>query len=906
MARNLPVGSRLGEYEIRRLSAVDELSVEYEATHRPTVRTVVVKEYFPNRLADRLSGMEVVAKSQAEQAVFDGGLNHFLALYQTLEHLDHAATVNVSECFRGNGTGYVVMEPPGGETLEERLRTGRTLSAAELRALALPLIDGLERVHGAGLLHRDINPEHILIRPDGKPVLIGFSASPRAAGGPRQAFGPPSPALSAKPSAGYAALEQYSHRGQEGPWTDIYALGAVLYRCVTGVAPTDAPGRAIHDDLVSAARAAAGGFDSELLAAIDAALALRLAERPRSVGAWRQLLTGTVESPGTPAGPRGRMAGRRTARARQVAASDEVRPNWMLPAVAATVFIALLTWLDTGVLRSSGGESLPGAEERQRIDGRGIRAPGTPQTMESGNLPEQPAASTDENPAQPDSAPSAPVDSVTREAASGPPDSVSEFRPRSGDTAQARAGTGVPEVPGIFDDGLPQAEPLDGAGAGESAEIGGPSAGSAEIGGGSAESEEIGGESAEPAAVPVHETPAEVPRDASRTATPVPVQSVVESPPAAMRSTESVVSMNAEEAVEPYTADAAEDDVAERGDGVPDSDTVGGFGGAVDSTLAEPDVDTELHPFNVTSEPAGAVVRFADGSRRYEPGMLLAPGEYRVVAELPGFSDWQGTIVHGATPLSHRVRMAALPTEYSDSLASGGEGPIMVRISTGGFRMGCVSGRRCFSNEMPVVEVQVENGFAISKHEISFSDFDRFAEAAGHEWVGASRGSERGAHPVVNVSWADAVAYTEWLSAETGRRYRLPTESEWEYAARAGSAAAYSWGNDLLPGRGNCNGCDNARSARGTAPVGSFPANAWGLHDMHGNVWEWVLNCAGPSRRALEPGIRHVANADCNRRVRRGGSWTHSPRRMRAASRDITVATLRSPNTGFRVVMLDP
>ena len=841
MARNLPVGSRLGEYEIRRLSAVDELSVEYEATHRPTVRTVVVKEYFPNRLADRLSGMEVAAKSQAEQAVFDGGLNHFLALYQTLEHLDHSAMVNVSECFRGNGTGYVVMEPPGGETLEERLRTGRTLSAAELRSLALPLIDGLERVHGAGLLHRDINPEHILIRPDGKPVLIGFSASPRAAGGPRQAFGPPSPALSAKPSAGYAALEQYSHRGQEGPWTDIYALGAVLYRCVTGVAPTDAPGRAIHDDLVSAARAAAGGFDGELLAAIDAALALRLAERPRSVGAWRQLLTGTVESPGTPAGPRGRMAGRRTARARQVAASDEVRPNWMLPAVAATVFIALLTWLDTGVLRSSGGESLPGAEEQRRFD----------------------------NLTQPDSAPSAPVDSVTREAASGPPDSVSEFRPRSGDTAQARAGTGVPEVPGIFDDGLPQAEPLDGAGAGESAEIGRASA-------------------------------------ESRTATPVPVQSVVESPPAAMRSTESVVSMNAEEAVEPYTADAAEDAVAERGDGVPDSDTVGGFGGAVDSTLAEPDVDTELHPFNVTSEPAGAVVRFADGSRRYEPGMLLAPGEYRVVAELPGFSDWQGTIVHGATPLSHRVRMAALPTEYSDSLASGGEGPIMVRISTGGFRMGCVSGRRCFSNEMPVVEVQVENGFAISKHEISFSDFDRFAEAAGHEWVGASRGSERGAHPVVNVSWADAVAYTEWLSAETGRRYRLPTESEWEYAARAGSAAAYSWGNDLLPGRGNCNGCDNARSARGTAPVGSFPANAWGLHDMHGNVWEWVLNCAGPSRRALEPGIRHVANADCNRRVRRGGSWTHSPRRMRAASRDITVATLRSPNTGFRVVMLDP
>ncbi len=869
MARNLPVGYRLGEYEIRRLSAVDELSVEYEATHRPTVRTVAVKEYFPNRLADRLSGMEVAAKSQAEQAVFDGGLNHFLGLYQTLEHLDHAAVVNVSECFRANGTGYVVMEPPGGETLKERLRTGRTLSAAELRALALPLIDGLERVHGTGLLHRDINPEHILIRPDGKPVLIGFSASPRAAGGPRQAFGPPSPALSAKPSAGYAALEQYSHRGQEGPWTDIYALGAVLYRCVTGVAPTDAPGRAIHDDLVSAARAAAGGFDSELLAAIDAALALRLAERPRSAGAWRQLLTGTVELPGTPAGPRGRMAGRRTARARQVAASDEERPDWVLPAVAATVFIALLTWLDTGVLRSSGGESLAGAEQRQRIDDRSNGDQVIAKTLESGGLPEQPATGTDQVFAQSDSVPSAPGDDVENEDIFSRPESVSEFRPRFAETLEARAGTEPPGAPGIFNDRLPKAEPLDGVGA--------------------RESEAIGGASAEP-----------------RTATPAPAQAVVDSPPVAMPDTESVVSKTAGEAIEPYVAGAAEDATAEPDDAVAGSDAVGAFGGTADLALTEPDAGPQLYPFNVTSEPAGAAVRFADGGRRYEPGMPLARGEYRVVAELPGFSDWEGTIVHGADTPGHSVRMVALPAEFSDSLASGGEGPVMVRISTGRFRMGCVSGRRCFSNEMPVVEVQVENGFAISKHEISFSDFDRFAEAAGYAWAGALRGGERGSHPVVNVSWADAVAYTEWLSAETGRRYRLPTESEWEYAARAGSAAAYSWGNDVLSGQGNCSGCVSERSARGTTPVGSFAANAWGLHDMHGNVWEWVLNCAGPSRRALEPGVRHVANADCNRRIRRGGSWTHSPRRMRAASRDITVAALRSPNTGFRVVMLDP
>ena len=311
-------------------------------------------------------------------------------------------------------------------------------------------------------------------------------------------------------------------------------------------------------------------------------------------------------------------------------------------------------------------------------------------------------------------------------------------------------------------------------------------------------------------------------------------------------------------------------------------------------------------PFTVTSVPAGAAIRFADGSGPYVAGMMLAPGGYRILAELPGHSLWEGTLAHGDGSVDHEVVLAALPTEFSDPLASGGAGPVMVRVAPGSFRMGCASGRRCFSNELPVLEVNVQQGYAISKHEVTVSDYGRFVEASGYLRAETEGGGAPPEHPVANVDWRDAEAYTQWLSAETGRHYRLPTESEWEFAARAGSAAAYSWGDDPAQGSANCSGCGRGSGVRGTTPVGSFPANAWGLHDMHGNLWEWVLNCPVPSRRVMQPGTVHEADVDCRRRVRRGGSWSHSARRARSASRDITTAALRSPNTGFRVLLVNP
>ncbi len=221
----------------------------------------------------------------------------------------------------------------------------------------------------------------------------------------------------------------------------------------------------------------------------------------------------------------------------------------------------------------------------------------------------------------------------------------------------------------------------------------------------------------------------------------------------------------------------------------------------------------------------------------------------------------------------------------------------MVVIEGGSFQMGCVSRLSCFSFERPVHQVRVAE-FAISTHEVTFAEYDRFVTATRVE-VPFDEGWGRGDQPAIWVSWKAAKDYTRWLSVQAGRTYRLPTEAEWEYAARAGSLTAYSWGNDVGTGRANCRGCGLERGR--TTPVGSFTPNAWGLFDMHGNVWEWVEDCWNPGyRRAPSDGSAWVATG-CTRRVLRGGSWNNDPTGIRAAWRQGFNAGFKDFFTGFRV-----
>ena len=224
--------------------------------------------------------------------------------------------------------------------------------------------------------------------------------------------------------------------------------------------------------------------------------------------------------------------------------------------------------------------------------------------------------------------------------------------------------------------------------------------------------------------------------------------------------------------------------------------------------------------------------------------------------------------------------------------------PEMVVIPAGTFRMGCVSGRDCFDDEQPVHAVMMSQPFALSKHEVTFEEYDRFTFPNQVE----DEGWGRGRRPVMNVSWDDAQEYVAWLSSETGARYRLPSEAEWEYAARAGTTTAYSWGNVVGNNRANCKECGSQWDDRMTVPVGSFGANAWGLHDMHGNVWEWVQDCWHASYVGVpRDGSAWTVGGNCGPRVLRGGSWSNGPRSLRAAYRGGITTDIRNVDFGFRV-----
>ena len=212
----------------------------------------------------------------------------------------------------------------------------------------------------------------------------------------------------------------------------------------------------------------------------------------------------------------------------------------------------------------------------------------------------------------------------------------------------------------------------------------------------------------------------------------------------------------------------------------------------------------------------------------------------------------------------------------------------MVEIPGGTFRMGdlSVSGVGG-SSELPVHSVAVPS-FWMGKYEVTFSQWDACVADGGCSYRPDDKGwgRGRGPHPVINVSWDDVQEFIAWLNTKTGGGYRLPTESEWEYAARAGSESLYTWGDEIGVNRANCAGCGGRRRAKTTAPGGGFSANAWGLHDMHGNVWEWVEDCWNDNYRGAPVDESAWLSGDCSQRVIRGGSWDGPPWDLRSSNRN--------------------
>jgi len=239
---------------------------------------------------------------------------------------------------------------------------------------------------------------------------------------------------------------------------------------------------------------------------------------------------------------------------------------------------------------------------------------------------------------------------------------------------------------------------------------------------------------------------------------------------------------------------------------------------------------------------------------------------------------------------------------FRDSLQGGSKGPLMVELPAASYLMGSPGNSLNFE-ERPQHRVDL-GAFSISKHEVSFAEYDRFARATGQR-LPHDEGWGRGNQPVINVSWKNANAYVRWLSRQTGRKYRLPTESEWEFAARAGTTRDHWWDPDTESAPANCFDCGSRWDGKRTTAVGSFPANRFGLHDTAGNVQEWTEDCYYPNYQDAARDGSARQGRRCTQRVVRGGSYSSPVDSLRSAKRGQYDQDTRLDNLGFRVVRVE-
>ena len=603
----LPQGYRLQEYELVRVLGFGGFGMTYLGFDHNLDKAVAIKEYLPSDIATRTSDNSVVPQASQFQSDFEWGLDRFVDEARALARFDHRHIIKVYRFFEAHGTAYIVMEYAEGETLSAFLERRGTLKEAELKAILYPLLDGLEVVHGADFLHRDIKPGNIIIRDeDNSPVLLDFGSA-------RQAIGARSRSVTSIITPGYAPIEQYSSRGDQGPWTDIYALGGICYRALTGQVPYDATDRMRNDPLIPVVERCAGQVSAEFLSAIDWALQVDEEDRPQSIAEWRTELEGEEKPTSAP----------------------------------------------------------PEEEDQERDDDPPVHPPKTPK----GKL--------------------------------------------------------LAAVVWLF------------------------------------------------------------------------------------------------------------------------------------------------------ALLLGGVYYY-----QYE----YLPEQRRQTQEAVG--------TDAARESERRRQEQRVGRRFRDC----NECPEMVVVPSGLFTMGSPHREKGRDDEGPRHVVRIDYRFAVGVYEVTFAEWDACANAGGCDrYVPDDEGWGRGNRPVINVSWEDAQSYMRWLSARTGHNYGLLSESEWEYVAKTGTETAYSGGNHIGFTRANCRGCGSRWDSEKTAPVGSFSANGWGVHDMHGNVWEWAEDCYNDSYVGAPSDGSAWEYRNCSKRVLRGGSWFDGPRYLRSANRVRYATGLRLNDLGFRV-----
>ncbi len=892
----LPVGTALRDYTVEAVLGHGGFGIVYRARHRELGNLVAVKEYLPIGLAVR-EGVEVHPRSAQCRSRYEGGLRRFRDEARSLiDFQNHPNIVSCREFFRANGAAYLVMEYEDGLPLSDLLRgreaEGRPFEEADLLAVMVPLLEGLTQVHQAGALHRDIKPANILVRrADERPVLIDFGAAKQAVAGHSESMAPY--------TEGYAALEQVGE-GELGPWTDMYGAGAVMWRMIAGGnRPWEPPNpvkvekranalvRGAADPLPAAAALGAGRFSPGVLQAVDRCLKLNEAERVRGCGELVALLRGRWNGRDSAAAATGEKSGRQKESAQEIESTAEtstgrdklkrrsVEPGmrFVWGALAWIVLLALAWAFHDSMDKASGGSSVVAGGDLEKLERE------VAQARQAWTAWEKIAESQNEEE----------LGAYIAEyrgmaAASG---WVTLAQERLDDLARIRK-----EKAKEKKERQEKAREAERARAAEEAW--------AEVAESQSE-EELGayitkyrGAAAASGWVMLAEERLD---DLAR------IRKEKE------REEEAREAERARAAEEAWAEVAESQNEEELGAYITKYQGMAAASGWV--MLAEERLD-DLARIRKEKEREEKERRAARVRAAGEAWAKVA--ESLGEEELEEYVDkWGGVaeaalfVIEAKARLSDLVR-AREAREKKRRFQDCPVCPELVAVPAGSFSMGSPESEEWRSaNEGPQHRVTIPKAFAVGAYEVTFEEWDACAADGGcGGYRPRDRGWGRGRRPVIYVSWKDAQQYLDWLRQKTEKSYRLLSEAEWEYAARAGSRTPYSFGDSVTPRQANY----LYSRVVGTTPVGSYRPNGFGLYDMHGNVWEWVQDNRHKNyKKAPRDGsawVIHWFYRAWNNRVLRGGSLGSYLGDLRSAKRDWRDAGVRSLDVGFRVARTLP
>lgn len=853
----LAMGSTLGEYRLDKILGVGGFGITYLATDTFLDKQVAIKEYLPGEWAVRDESSNIIVKTASLEKDFSWGKQTFIEEAKILGKMKHPNIVEVFRYFEALGTAYIVMELIEGGSLLDKIENN-AITPALLQKLADDIADGLSYVHSQTfssddpssiLIHRDISPDNILFRKDGTPVLIDFGAA-------RQVVGLKSKAVSAIVKDGYAPVEQYGRASKHmGPWTDIYAFAAVMYECVSGIRPHTATDRLLDDSQTKQLKDIdTQQFNQALIRAIDAGMKVRPDERPRTVSDWQSTW--------------------------QVSESAEPQPT-----------IPELSELDT-FIEDCVSDGKIGQLEMQALVktalSRGLMARDAHQYIVTFAMSRGWMVNLE------DYTPPIPPKRTVKK-----PVTVKDL---SGEKKRSQSSASSSSTNSASTSSAPPSDTSEPASSNvmlkaffvlllASGMLGG--------------------------AIYYQKTLPVVPT--------VPHYNL----------TVNVLPESASIKVNGYNGLIGFGSVLSLPEG--GHDIVIDFPGLgtiyKNIELNQDRVVTfnweapvvELLSLTVNADPSDARVRVMNIVETYSRGMELTEGEYQIEVSAPGYvpqTRWV-TLAPGSEVFNFSLeRRVSRPT---DSLVSS-----LVTIPAGQFYMGCSDGDdTCYDDEKPQHLVNVTS-FRMMEREVTRREFNDFIEAtdyvtsaqqdgsqgcyvmlpdySGFDYVegrywGSPGFSQTDDHPATCISEDDAQAYLTWINENSSITFRLPSEAEWEYAARAGSSTPYAYG-ELAGGMCRYDNVadltdfeeDATRSwstpfecsdgyGLGTAPVKSFQANAFGLYDMHGNVGEWTYDCLNESYVDAPTDGSAWISGNCSSSIIRGGNWSNNPRNSRVTYR---------------------